>query len=302
MTVSRSTLVRFCDETLGSQQFKDYCPNGLQVEGKERVSRIAAAVTANQSVIDEAVRWGADVLLVHHGYFWRGEGPAIVSMKKRRLASVLAADLNLIAYHLPLDAHAEYGNNAQLAARLGFISEGPLLAEPGSVGNIGVVREPKSLAAIAQQWAEVSGQDPLLIVPGDDRDTRSNDRDTGPKSEKKLERGGGAEEKTGMEPLEALDEDLRGAEGSWRTRPITRVAWCTGAAQDYIDRAAELGAELYISGEISERTVHSARELNIAYMAAGHHATERYGVQALAAHLAATFAVEWTFIDCDNPV
>ncbi|MEO0435825.1 MAG: Nif3-like dinuclear metal center hexameric protein [Pseudomonadota bacterium] len=298
MTASRSELVRFCDETLESQRFKDYCPNGLQVEGKEQVSRIAAAVTANQSVIDEAVRWGADALLVHHGYFWRGEEPAIVSMKKRRLASLLAAEVNLIAYHLPLDAHPELGNNAQLAARLGFTHEGPLLAEPGSVGNIGVVREPTSLEAIAQRWFEISGQDPLLIVPGEREKMRLAARDAQVLTEERL----ALEEKQEETRQEKQGEKLKGAIGDGRTRPITRVAWCTGAAQDYIEQAAQLGAELYISGEISERTVHSARELNIAYMAAGHHATERYGVQALASLLASTFDVEWTFIDCDNPV
>jgi len=213
--------------------------------------RLAAAVTANQSVLDAAVAWGADALLVHHGYFWRGEDAEIVGMKRRRLGTLLAADMSLIAYHLPLDAHPTLGNNAQWGQRLGFERAEPLHAKDQGVGNVGTLTMPRALGTVVDQIQSVTGRTPLLV--GD-----------------------------------------AGAQ-------IQRVAWCTGAAQGYIEAAAAAGAELYISGEISEPTAHAARELGIAYIAAGHHATERYGVQALAADLAQTFALEWHFIDCDNP-
>lgn len=253
MTVALDTLIGFCDRELASERFKDYCPNGLQVEGRPSVQRIAAAVTANQAVLDEAVDWGADVLLVHHGYFWRGEDAVITGMKRRRLATLLRADMSLVAYHLPLDAHPVLGNNAQLGLRLGVSKQQALDAsDPQSVGNLGVFDEPLSLAALLEKLYSITLRKPLLI--GDE------------------------------------------------TRIVSRVAWCTGAAQGYIDKAAACGADVYISGEISEPTVHAARELGIAYIAAGHHATERYGVQALAKCLAEQFDVEWRFIDCDNPV
>lgn len=246
-------LVKHCDTTLESARFKDYCPNGLQVEGRENVRRLAAAVTANQSVLDAAVAWGADALLVHHGYFWRGESAEIVGMKRRRLNTLLSADMSLLAYHLPLDAHPQLGNNAQWGQRMGFKSFAALdCVDPQAVGNTGLLSAATPLGELVQQVRDLTGREPMLI--GDPQNS------------------------------------------------IERVAWCTGAAQGYIEKAAAAGAQLYISGEISEPTVHAARELGIAYMAAGHHATERYGVQALAAAVAETFDLEWTFIDCDNPV
>lgn len=246
-------LVGYCDELLQSARFRDYCPNGLQVEGAKRVARVAAAVTANQSVLDAAVKWDAHALMVHHGYFWRGEAAEIVGMKKRRLATLLGAEMSLLAYHLPLDAHGTLGNNAQLGQRLGFPAGEPLDPQDStSVGSVATLPEPRRLAELCAEIRELTHRDPLLI--GSEQDS------------------------------------------------VRRVAWCTGAAQGYVERAAARGAELYISGEISEQTVHSARELGIAYIAAGHHATERYGVQALAAHVAEAFDLEWTFIDSDNPV
>ena len=253
MPANLDELLRHCDAELQSQRFQDYCPNGLQVQGKPRVARLAAAVTANQSVLDAAVSWGADALLVHHGYFWRGEDAAIVGMKRRRIATLLGAELSLIAYHLPLDAHPTLGNNAQWGRRLGIGEHAPLDPEnPGAVGNVGSLAEARRLAALVDDVVALTDRHPLLI--GDPE------------------------------------------------RRVQRIAWCTGAAQGYIEKAAAAGADLYISGEISEPTVHAARELGIAYLAAGHHATERYGVQALAESLAGRFGLEWRFIDCDNPV
>lgn len=253
MAIALRDLVRHCDETLHSRGFADYCPNGLQVEGRGEVARIAAAVSANQSVLEAAVAWGADALLVHHGYFWKGEAAEIVGMKRRRLGTLLACDMSLLAYHLPLDAHPVLGNNAQWGERLQIQDIGPLdPLNPTAVGNLGRLAEARTLSQLCSQIHRLTGREPLLI--GDPAQT------------------------------------------------VSRVAWCTGAAQGYIDKAVTAGAEVYISGEISEPTVHTARESNIAYIAAGHHATERYGVQALASALADRFALEWTFIDSDNPV
>jgi dinuclear metal center YbgI/SA1388 family protein len=252
MATELRTLVAHCDSVLESARFRDYCPNGLQVEGRGEVRRLATAVTANQAVIEQAVDWQADALLVHHGYFWKGEDAPIVGMKRRRLAALLGAQMSLLAYHLPLDAHPQHGNNAQFGARLGLPPGEALDPEdPTSVGNVVSLGEALPLRDLVARVSAVTQREPLVIGDPD--------------------------------------------------RPVRRVAWCTGAAQGYIDRAARAGADVYISGEVSEPTVHSAQEQDIAYLAAGHHATERYGVQALGAHLAETFGLQWTFIDSDNP-
>ncbi|MFT7286586.1 MAG: dinuclear metal center YbgI/SA1388 family protein [Halieaceae bacterium] len=253
MPVTLKKLLEHCDSELEVARFRDYCPNGLQVEGRPQVQRLAAAVTANQSVLDEAVAWGADALLVHHGYFWRGEAQPVVGMKRRRLLTLLANDMSLLAYHLPLDAHALLGNNAQFGRLLGIDEHHPLDASDlDTVGNIGSLAEAERLGDLVGRVAAITGREPLLI--GDPE------------------------------------------------REVQHIGWCTGAAQGYLDKALAAGAELYISGEISEPTVHAAREQGIAYLAAGHHATERYGVQALAGSLADRFGLDWCFVDCDNPV
>jgi dinuclear metal center YbgI/SA1388 family protein len=253
MAADLRTLVDYCDTVLESGRFRDYCPNGLQVEGRPGVRRLATAVTANQGVIDAAIAWDADALLVHHGYFWKGEDERIVGMKQRRISALLGAGLSLIAYHLPLDAHPTMGNNAQLGTRLGLpVGEALDPTDPTSVGNIVALEGPVPLQELVGRVKGLTEREPLVV--GD------------------------------------------------VSRQVKRVAWCTGAAQGYIDRAALAGADVYISGEISEPTVHSAQEQGIAYIAAGHHATERYGVQALGEHLAEKFGLEWTFLDFDNPV
>jgi dinuclear metal center YbgI/SA1388 family protein len=253
MSIELNELVRYCDTLLQSSTISDYCPNGLQVEGRGRVQRILCGVTASQALLDEAVAWQADLVLVHHGYFWKGEDSRIRGIKKRRLATLLQHDISLLAYHLPLDMHPVYGNNVQLAARLGLEIEGSL--EPGNprtVGLAGRLKTPMSLADFAATVARVLGREPLCI--------------------------GGEQQQ------------------------IERIGWCTGAAQGYIEQAAQLGLDAYLSGEISEPTVHSAREYGVHYIDAGHHATERYGVQSLGEHLANHFGLEWRFADIDNPV
>ena len=251
MSTALVSLLDWLRETLEPERFHDYCPNGLQVEGRAHVSKLATGVTANQDVLDQAIAWGADAILVHHGYFWKGEPGPVVGMKRKRLAALLTNDVSLIAYHLPLDAHPVLGNNARLGELMGVSAPGPLQpGDPASVGNVG------SLSTTAGELCTLLGT------------------------------------LTNRQPL------LIGQPG----HAVQRVAWCTGAAQSYIDAAVIAGADVFVTGEVSEPTVHAAREQGIAFIAAGHHATERYGVQAVGEALAQAFAVEHRFFDVDNPV
>lgn len=247
--VDRDELEGYLHTLLKVSQFKDYAPNGLQVEGRRSIRQLVTGVTACQALLDAAIEQGADAILVHHGYFWRGESPVVRGMHRRRLATLLKHEVSLFAYHLPLDAHPELGNNAQLAKRLGLNIEG-LLNEQG-VGNIGTLPTALSLQAFGEQVEQVLNRKPLLVAGGEHK--------------------------------------------------IQRIAWCTGGAQAYLPDALALGVDAYLSGEISEQTTHSARENNLHYIAAGHHATERYGVQALGEHLAAQWGLECRFIEIDNP-
>jgi dinuclear metal center YbgI/SA1388 family protein len=249
---SLQQLVDYCDTLLCVGDYQDYAPNGLQVEGRKTVRRIVSGVTASQALIDAAIELGADLLLVHHGYFWKGESPAIVGIRQRRIKALLEHDISLLAYHLPLDGHAELGNNAQLGRVLGITPEGRFGSGPdGGVAMWGTLEQEISPAAWVTRITERLGREPLLIEGGE--------------------------------------------------QPIRRIGWCSGGAEGYIEQAAALGLDAYLSGEISEPTLHLARELGIHYLAAGHHATERYGVQALCDHLAVHFAVENYFIDIPNP-
>lgn len=248
--MKRKELGEYLDRLLEAGRFSDYCPNGLQVEGRDDIECIVTGVTASMQLIEAALEVDADAILVHHGYFWKGEPAVITGMKKRRIETLLRHDLNLYAYHLPLDAHPALGNNAQLASQLDFTVD-QNFGEFG-LGLLGTPSAPMSLAALA---AHVEG---------------------------KLQRA----------PLVIGEPD----------QMITRVGWCTGAAQSYFDAAIAAGVDAFISGEISEQTVHSARESGVAYLAAGHHATERYGICALGAHLEQTYGLRHYFIDRDNPV
>jgi len=253
MAAQLSDVIALCDAALEPERFRDYCPNGLQVEGAAQVSKIVSGVTASQALIDAAIEQQAQAVLVHHGYFWKGESPQIVGMKRKRLKALLKNDISLIAYHLPLDAHPELGNNARLAQLLGLsVEQGMEPDNERSVGLVGSLSEP------------MSGDDFATYI----------------------------ETRLGRRPLH-----INGSSGL-----ISRVAWCTGAAQGMIDKAAELQADAYLTGEVSEPTVHSARELGIHFYAAGHHATERYGVQALGDYLSTQLDIEHVFIDIDNPV
>lgn len=244
-------LANFLATELDINRFRDYCPNGLQVQGRERVGRVVTGVTASLALLEAAREAGADAVVVHHGFFWRGEDARVIGPKHRRLKLLLTNDINLFAYHLPLDAHPELGNNAQLGKRLGLVAKSRFAEQDlGWLGRADAsVRTVGDLAAVVER---ALGRTPLLI--GD------------------------------------------------REQPLGRVGWCTGAAQNTFGEAIAAGASVYLSGEISEQTVHLAHESGAAYLACGHHATERYGVQALGDYLADKFGLRHQFIDIPNPV
>ena len=248
--MKREELVEYLEGLLQPGNFRDYCPNGLQVEGRGEIRRLVTGVTASQALLDAAVVRGADTLLVHHGYFWKGEDGRITGMRKKRLGTLLANDINLLAYHLPLDAHPELGNNAQLASALGWIPEGRFGEQ--NIAWFGQLPEALSASLLGDKLAQLLGRQAQMI---------------------------GAPE-----------------------RPIRRIGWCSGGAQGYFEQAIALGLDAYVSGEISEQTVHLARESGVVYFASGHHATERLGAQALSHHLAERFGLECEFVDIDNPV
>ena len=243
-------LCEFCDEYLKTAEFSDYCPNGLQVEANARVEHIVCGVTASQALIEAAIEQGADTILVHHGYFWKGEAQPLTGIKGRRIASLIRNNINLLAFHLPLDAHPEVGNNVQLAAVMDW------------------------------QIESSCGEQDLVLT------------------------GHATHPQTLQELTETIEArlDTRALAISAGDHEITRLAWCTGAAQGFIEAAAGQGVDAFVSGEVSEPTFHQARELGIHYIAAGHHATERYGVQALAAEIARRFGIRQQFIDIPNPV
>jgi dinuclear metal center YbgI/SA1388 family protein len=250
--ISRTHLLSFLEKELNPSQIKDYCPNGLQIEGSEQVKHIVTGVTASQALIDAAIAEGADTILVHHGYFWKGENQPITSLKKKRIKSLLVANINLIAYHLPLDIHPTLGNNAQLAKLFNIINvEGLEAGNKQSVAMRGHLAKPTTVDELSQVITRELGRKPLV-------------------------EGAGSKE-------------------------IRTVAWCSGGGQNFIEMAGEQGIDAFITGEVSEQTIHLAREYNIAFFAAGHHATERYGVKALGEYVTDHLEILVTFIDIDNP-
>jgi dinuclear metal center YbgI/SA1388 family protein len=251
-TINRNELAEYIGQLLNIARYRDYCPNGLQVEGREQISSLVTGVTASRALIEAAIDLKADAILVHHGYFWRGEDPRIVGPKHQRLKLLMSLDINLLAYHLPLDMHPELGNNAQLAKMLGLMPQTRFGED--ELGWLGMPADAsvKTVGDLARVVERALNRVPLVI--GDPAQT------------------------------------------------LGRIGWCTGAAQNLMADAIVAGATTYLSGEISEPTVHLAREAGVVYLACGHHATERYGVQALGRHLAGRFGIEHHFIDVDNPV
>jgi dinuclear metal center YbgI/SA1388 family protein len=244
----RAALERQLNQWLEPARFKDYGPNGLQVEGRAEVNRLVCGVTASLALIEAAIEAKADAILVHHGLFWRGQDGRVTGWMKQRLARLIQHDINLFAYHLPLDAHPELGNNAQLGKRLGWTADGRFGEQ--ELGFLTTIT-PTTLAALTTQLRTLTGREPVL------------------------------------------------AEGDGR--PLRRVAWCTGGAQGYFEGAIAAGADVFITGEISEPQAHYARETGVAFIAAGHHATERYGVQGVGERVAAELGLDYRFIDVPNP-
>ncbi|MDP9898555.1 Nif3-like dinuclear metal center hexameric protein [Variovorax ginsengisoli] len=256
MSTTRHELLLAFDLLLAPERFKDYGPNGLQVEGRTTVHKIVSGVTASRALIEAAIRARADAIFVHHGLFWRGQDGRVTGWMRQRLGLLLGDDVSLFAYHLPLDAHPELGNNAQLGLQLG------LLAEPGAAGRFG-----------EQQLGCIGGR-------------------SGGESFADADALAGHVEGVLGRPVTLVD----GAR-----RPIRRIAWCTGGAQGYFEAAIAAGADAFLTGEISEPQAHYAREMGVAYLACGHHATERYGAPAVAGHVAAQLGLVHEFIDIDNP-
>lgn len=241
------TLGQALDTLLQPERFKDYGPNGLQVQGARPIRKLVSGVTASRAFIEAAIEADADALLVHHGLFWRGQDGRVTGWMRERLRLLLAHDLHLFAYHLPLDAHSELGNNAQLGHRLGWQHDARFGEQDlGFVASVALT-DAHALAAHVQQ---ILGRS-VTCVPG--------------------------------------------------TRPVRRVAWCTGGAQGYFEAAIAAGADAFVTGEISEPQAHLARETGVAFLACGHHASERYGAPAVAGHVAEQLGLVHAFIDIDNP-
>ena len=247
--IDRDTLLNHLNMVLEASRFRDYGPNGLQVEGKRQISRLISGVTASRALIEAAIAAKADAILVHHGLFWKGHDGRVTGWMKERLRLLLAHDINLLAYHLPLDAHPTLGNNAQWGLRLGLAADGRFGEQ--DLGFIGAAGPYQDLQSLALQIQQLGGREPV-VVPGDGRELR-------------------------------------------------RIAWCSGGAQGFFEGAIAAGADVFLTGEISEPQAHYARETGVAFIGCGHHASERYGVQALGAALATELGLVHEFIEIDNP-
>ncbi len=246
----RDELESHLNQLLEISRFHDYCPNGLQVEGHHDIRTLVSGVTASFDLLQAAIAAKADAILVHHGYFWRGEDMRITGMKNRRITLLITHKISLFAYHLPLDVHPQFGNNAVLGKKLGLIETGRFGDQ--DIAFQGELAQATTLRALGEKISRTLLRKPMTIGDPD--------------------------------------------------KTIRQVAWCTGAAQNYFETAIRQGVDAFITGEISEQSVHAARESGVAFIAAGHHATERYGVQALGDHIAQKFAIRHQFIDVDNPV
>lgn len=253
-TMNRAELEQYLALLLQPEQIKDFTPNGLQIQGSEEITKIVTGVTASQALIDKAIKEQADAILVHHGYFWKNESYVIRDMKHTRIKSLLLNDINLFAYHLPLDIHPEIGNNAQLAKLFSIENVQPLeLGNAKSIAMQGQFSQALTGSELAEQVSAKLKRTCLHISPPSNK-------------------------------------------------PIKTIAWCSGGGQGYIDLAAEQGIDAFLTGEVSEQTTHVAHEMDIHFFAAGHHATERYGIKALGELIAKEHGIDVVFIDIDNPV
>lgn len=250
--VTRHALLSACNDLLQPARFKDYGPNGLQVEGSDTIRHLVSGVTASRALIEAAIEAKADAIFVHHGLFWRGQDGTVTGWMKQRLQLLLVHNINLLAYHLPLDAHPELGNNAQLAKHLGLQVQGVFGEQ--ALGLWGERADGQTFAnaqVLAVAVTKTLGREPVVV--------------------------------------------------QMPAREIRKVGWCTGGAQSYFEAAIAAGVDAFITGEISEPQAHLARETGVAFLACGHHATERYGAPATAAHVAAQLGISHQFIEIDNP-
>jgi len=245
--VNNTILEKYLSEYLNVSKFSDYCPNGLQVEGKSDICKIISGVSANQDLIDQAIEEQADALLVHHGFFWKNESTVITGIKKNRIKALLDNHINLFAYHLPLDAHPVIGNNIQLALRFNIQNPQPIGETLVWQGEVDA-----SLHEVVQSVINVTSRAPLVFGNKD--------------------------------------------------KKIKKITWCSGGAQSYIEHAINIGADCFITGEVSEQIPAICKENDIAFISAGHHATERYGVQALGQHISQKFELDCQYVDIDNIV
>lgn len=245
--VQRSQLLEAFNTLLVPAEFEDYGPNGLQVEGKSEIRLLVSGVTASEALIDAAIDAGADAIMVHHGLFWKGMDGSLTGWMKRRVQKLLAHDINLLAYHLPLDAHPTLGNNAQLGVHMGWGTGQPI--KPHSLIFQAEV-EYANGQALAGDLADKLARPPLVIDAG---------------------------------------------------RPIRQLHWCSGGAQGYFQKAIDAGADAFVTGEISEPQAHLAKECGVTFIAAGHHATERYGAPCVAQQVANDLGLTHVFIEIDNP-
>ncbi len=250
----RDEIIAFCDELLDSPSFDDYGPNGLQVPGAREVSRIATGVSAHAELIDRAVAAGAQMLMVHHGLFWGSAPAALTEAMAGRLRAALGADLSIAAYHLPLDAHSEIGNNALLCTGLGFQLEGIDLGEIRGrpLGAVGRVSESLEPGELVRRIAVLTGRDPLVFDCGPPR--------------------------------------------------VSTIGIVSGGGAGELAAAIGRGLDAFLTGEPSEPAMAEAREGSIHFMAAGHYATETFGIRALGERVAELFGIEHEFIDVPNPV
>jgi dinuclear metal center YbgI/SA1388 family protein len=244
----RDEIVGYANELLEVDRFPEYGTPGLQVVGADEVRKLACGVSSSREVFERAAAAGAQLVIVHHGMFWRNEPVWIDRRQRGRLKALFDADLSLLAYHLALDAHPTLGNNALLAQELGVEIERPF----GDVGQGGTLHETCHVDDLCVRIEEVLGRKPLVFAHG--------------------------------------------------PQLVQRVAICSGGAGGELIRAAHEGYDLYLTGEPEEPSLQNARELGIHFVAGGHDATERLGVQALAQHLAERFDLEWEFIAIENPV
>jgi dinuclear metal center YbgI/SA1388 family protein len=253
MTASRDDILAFLDRELEISRFRDYGPIGLQVTGRDEVARVALAVSSTLEVFEAAALFEADLLLVHHGLFWDGDSRVVDDLLRRRLEVLFRAGMSLAAYHLPLDAHRELGNNAQLARVLGVAVEDWFMDDRGAaIAARGRFLEPISLDELAARVEQETGRAPLALPGGPD--------------------------------------------------PIRSIGVCSGGAARGIRAAAALDLDAWLTGEPSEDSRALAAELGISFIAAGHYATETFGVRAVGRELEERFGVETTFVDVANPV